>query len=257
MNFAMKLHYQLLAAESDALPVLLIHGLFGNLDNLGVLARDLHQRHSVIKVDLRNHGLSPRADDMNYPAMAQDLLELLDELQLEKAIVIGHSMGGKAAMALTAIAPDRVAKLIVIDVAPVNYQTRRHDEIFAALKAVSAAGITQRQAAAQLMRDYLQEEGVIQFLLKSFHNGEWRFNLPVLIERYDDITGWQDVPTWPHPTLFIRGGLSPYVQDGYRADIARQFPQARAHVVAGTGHWVHAEKPEAVLRAIHRFLDEA
>lgn len=257
MNFAMKLHYQLLAAESDALPVLLIHGLFGNLDNLGVLARDLHQRHSVIKVDLRNHGLSPRADEMNYPAMAQDLLELLDELRLEKAIVIGHSMGGKAAMALTAIAPERVAKLIVIDVAPVNYQTRRHDEIFAALKAVSAAGITQRQAAAQLMRDYLQEEGVIQFLLKSFHNGEWRFNLPVLIERYDDITGWQDVPTWPHPTLFIRGGLSPYVQDGYRADIARQFPQARAHVVAGTGHWVHAEKPEAVLRAIHRFLDEA
>jgi esterase len=257
MNFAMKLHYQLLAAESDALPVLLIHGLFGNLDNLGVLARDLHQRHSVIKVDLRNHGLSPRAGEMNYPAMAQDLLELLDELRLEKAIVIGHSMGGKAAMALTAIAPERVAKLIVIDVAPVNYQTRRHDEIFAALKAVSAAGITQRQAAAQLMRDYLQEEGVIQFLLKSFHNGEWRFNLPVLIERYDDITGWQDVPAWSHPTLFIRGGLSPYVQDSYRADIARQFPQARAHVVAGTGHWVHAEKPEAVLRAIHRFLDEA
>ncbi|PYB32319.1 alpha/beta fold hydrolase, partial [Serratia marcescens] len=160
MNFAMKLHYQLLAAESDALPVLLIHGLFGNLDNLGVLARDLHKQHTVIKVDLRNHGLSPRADDMNYPAMAQDLLALLDELQLEKAIVIGHSMGGKAAMALTAIAPERVARLIVIDVAPVDYQTRRHDEIFAALKAVSAAGITQRQAAAQLMRDYLQEEGV-------------------------------------------------------------------------------------------------
>lgn len=109
MNFAMKLHYQLLAAESDALPVLLIHGLFGNLDNLGVLARDLHKQHTVIKVDLRNHGLSPRADDMNYPAMAQDLLALLDELQLEKAIVIGHSMGGKAAMALTAIAPERVA----------------------------------------------------------------------------------------------------------------------------------------------------
>ena len=257
MNFAMKLHYQLLAAESDALPVLLIHGLFGNLDNLGVLARDLHKQHTVIKVDLRNHGLSPRADDMNYPAMAQDLLALLDELQLEKAIVIGHSMGGKAAMALTAIAPERVAKLIVIDVAPVDYQTRRHDEIFAALKAVSAAGITQRQAAAELMRDYLQEEGVIQFLLKSFHNGEWRFNLPVLIARYEDITGWQEVPPWPHPTLLIRGGLSPYVQDSYRADIARQFPQARAHVVAGTGHWVHAEKPEAVLRAIHRFLGEA
>lgn len=148
-------------------------------------------------------------------------------------------------------------KLIIIDVAPVDYQTRRHDEIFVALQAVSAAGITQRQQAAELMRGYLKEEGVIQFLLKSFHQGEWRFNLPVLIEEYENITGWQEVPAWPHPTLFIRGGLSPYVQDSYREDIARQFPQARAHVVAGTGHWVHAEKPEAVLRAIHRFLGEA
>lgn len=257
MNFAMKLHYQLLATESDALPVILIHGLFGNLDNLGVLARDLNQQHSVIKVDLRNHGLSPRSAVMTYPEMAKDLLALLDDLQLDKVIVIGHSMGGKAAMALTAIAPERVEKLIVIDVAPVNYQTRRHDEIFVALQAVSAAGITQRQLAAELMRDYLKEEGVIQFLLKSFYQGEWRFNLPVLIEQYENITGWQEVPAWPHPTLFIRGGLSPYVQDSYRADIARQFPQARAHVVAGTGHWVHAEKPEAVLRAIHRFLGEA
>lgn len=257
MNFAMKLHYQLLATESDALPVILIHGLFGNLDNLGVLARDLNQQHSVVKVDLRNHGLSPRSEVMTYPEMAQDLLTLLDDLQLEKVIVIGHSMGGKAAMALAAIAPQRVEKLIIIDVAPVDYQTRRHDEIFVALQAVSAAGITQRQQAAELMRGYLKEEGVIQFLLKSFHQGEWRFNLPVLIEEYENITGWQEVPAWPHPTLFIRGGLSPYVQDSYREDIARQFPQARAHVVAGTGHWVHAEKPETVLRAIHRFLGEA
>lgn len=103
MNFAMKLHYQLLAAQAenaDTLPILLIHGLFGNLDNLGVLARDLNQRHSVIKVDLRNHGLSPRSDEMSYAAMAQDLLTLLDDLQIARAIVIGHSMGGKAAMAL-------------------------------------------------------------------------------------------------------------------------------------------------------------
>lgn len=257
MNFVMKLHYQLLAAESDALPVLLIHGLFGNLDNLGVLARNLSQRHNVVKVDLRNHGLSPRSAEMTYLAMAQDLLTLFDDLQLAKVIIIGHSMGGKAAMALTAIAPERVDKLIVIDVAPVNYHTRRHDEIFAALKAVSAAGISQRQQAARLMRNFLQAEGVIQFLLKSFNNGEWRFNLPVLIAQYENLNGWQEVPAWPYPTLFIRGGLSPYVQDSYRADIARQFPQARAHVVAGTGHWVHAEKPEAVLRAIHRFLDQA
>ena len=136
-----------------------------------------------------------------------------------------------------------------------DYQTRRHDEIFAALKAVSAAGITQRRAAAQLMRDYLQEEGVIQFLLKSFHNGEWRFNLPVLIERYEDITGWQDVPARrTRPCSFAAACRR--TQDSYRTAIARQFPQARArrrrHRPLGS-----RRKPEAVLRAIHRFLDEA
>ncbi|VXC57297.1 putative esterase [Enterobacterales bacterium 8AC] len=256
-ELTMKLHYQLLASDAPTLPVVLIHGMFGNLDNLGVLARDLNQQHRVIKVDLRNHGLSPRAEEMTYPAMAQDLLTLLDDLQVDKAIVIGHSMGGKAAMALTAIAPGRIVQLIVIDIAPVAYDVRRHDKIFAALQAVTAAGITRRQAAAQLMREYLDEEGVIQFLLKSFNSGTWRFNLPALIAQYENIIGWQEVPAWPHPTLFIRGGLSPYVQDQYRESIARQFPQARAYVVAGTGHWVHAEKPDAVLRAIHRFLDDA
>jgi esterase len=256
-ELTMKLHYQLLTTEAPTLPIVLIHGMFGNLDNLGVLARVLNQQHTVIKVDLRNHGLSPHAEEMTYMAMAKDLLTLLDDLQLDKVIVIGHSMGGKAAMALTAIAPERIERLIVIDIAPVAYDIRRHDTIFAALQAVTDAGITQRQPAAQLMREYLDEEGVIQFLLKSFDAGTWRFNLPVLIAQYESIIGWQDVPSWPHPTLFIRGELSSYVQNEYRENIARQFPQARAYVVAGTGHWVHAEKPDAVLRAIHRFLDEA
>ncbi len=258
MNFAMKLNFRLQNALSPtpSLPIILIHGLFGNLDNLGVLARDLQKEHNVIQVDLRDHGLSPRSPQVNYPDMAQDVLELIDQLAIEKAIIIGHSMGGKVAMALTAIAPDRIGKVVAIDVAPVNYQVRRHDSIFTALNAVSAAGITQRQEAAQLMRESIKEEGVIQFLLKSFQNGEWRFNVPALWDQYNNIVGWQPIPPWPHPILFIRGELSPYIQDSHRDDIARQFPQARAHVVAGTGHWVHAEKPDSVLRAIHRFIDD-
>ncbi|AHM72902.2 esterase [Yersinia hibernica] len=254
----MKLNFRLQKAQSPtpSLPIILIHGLFGNLDNLGVLARDLHKDHDVIQVDLRDHGLSPRTPEVNYPAMAQDVLELMDNLALEKAIIIGHSMGGKVAMAMTAIAPDRIEKLIAIDIAPINYQVRRHDQIFAAINAVSAAGVTQRQEAAQLMRALIKEEGVIQFLLKSFHHGEWRFNAPALWEQYENIVGWQPIAPSPHPILFIRGELSPYIQDSYRAEIARQFPQARAYVVAGTGHWVHAEKPDSVLRAIHRFIDD-
>jgi esterase len=260
MNFTMKLHYRLQESaqpENQTLPVLLIHGLFGTLDNLGVLARDLKQQHQVLQVDMRNHGHSGRSDDMSYAAMAQDLLDTMDEVGFEKALVIGHSMGGKAAMAMTALAPERIEKLVAIDIAPVDYDTRRHDEIFAAVNAVTDAKASDRQSAAECMRQYIDEEGVIQFLLKSFQQGEWRFNVPVLMAEYAKIIGWENIPAWNHPALFIRGGLSPYVQDKYRDAIASQFPQARAHVVAGTGHWVHAEKPDAVLRAVHRFIDEA
>lgn len=235
-------------------PIMLVHGLFGSLDNLGVLARDLVTDHDILQVDMRNHGLSPRADEMNYPAMAQDLLDTLDAHNIEKATVIGHSMGGKAVMALTALAPERIEHLVAIDIAPVDYHVRRHDEIFAAINAVTRAGVSSRQQAATVMREFLAEEGVIQFLLKSFVDGEWRFNVPVLWDQYPHIVGWKTIPAWDHPALFIPGGNSPYVTEAYRDDLLSQFPQARAHVIAGAGHWVHAEKPDAVLRAIRRYL---
>lgn len=205
---------------------------------------------------MRNHGLSPRSPEMNYPAMAQDLLDTLDDRQIEKAIFIGHSMGGKAVMALTALAPERVERLVAIDIAPVDYHVRRHDEIFAAINAVTDAQASSRQQAASVMRQHLQEEGVIQFLLKSFVDGEWRFNVPVLWDQYPHIVGWETIPAWEHPALFIPCGNSPYVTEAYREQLLAQFPQARAHVIAGAGHWVHAEKPEAVLRAIRRYLSE-
>lgn len=257
-NFAMKLNIRAQSAQNphNNSPIVLVHGLFGSLDNLGILARDLVADHDIIQVDIRNHGLSPRSPEMNYPAMAQDLLDTLDARQIEKAIFIGHSMGGKAVMALTALAPERVERLVAIDIAPVDYHVRRHDEIFAAINAVTDAQASSRQQAASVMRQHLQEEGVIQFLLKSFVDGEWRFNVPVLWDQYPHIVGWETIPAWEHPALFIPGGNSPYVTEAYREQLLAQFPQARAHVIAGAGHWVHAEKPDAVLRAIRRYLSE-
>jgi esterase len=257
-NFAMKLNIRAQSAQNlhNNSPIVLVHGLFGSLDNLGVLARDLVNDHDIIQVDMRNHGLSPRDPVMNYPAMAQDLLDTLDAQHIEKATFIGHSMGGKAVMALSALAPERIARLVAIDIAPVDYHVRRHDEIFAAINAVTASEAKTRQQAAAVMREHLNEEGVIQFLLKSYVDGEWRFNVPVLWEQYPHIVGWETIPAWDHPALFIPGGNSPYVTEAYRADLLAQFPQARAHVIAGAGHWVHAEKPEAVLRAIRRYLNE-
>ncbi len=251
----MYLHYRLQRdAKAQHLPVILLHGLFGSMDNLGTLARALQPDYPVVSVDLRNHGLSFHDEKMNYPVMARDVLTLLDQLQIEKAIIIGHSMGGKVAMAMSSIAAARIDKLIIIDIAPVAYQVRRHDSIFAALKAVTAAGITQRQEAAQQMRAFINQNEVIAFLLKSFHQGAWRFNLPALIDQYDNIQGWQQISPFQHPVLFIRAGDSPYLQDVHFDDIARQFPQARAHVITGASHWVHAEKPLVVSNVIRRFL---
>ncbi len=257
-NFAMKLNIRAQSAQNlhNNSPIVLVHGLFGSLDNLGILARDLVVDHDIIQVDMRNHGLSPRSPEMNYPAMAQDLLDTLDAQQIEKATFIGHSMGGKAVMALTALAPDRIDRLVAIDIAPVDYHVRRHDAIFTAINAVTDAQATSRQQAASVMRQHLHEEGVIQFLLKSFVDGEWRFNVPVLWDQYPHIVGWETIPAWEPPALFIPGGNSPYVTEAYREQLLAQFPQARAHVIAGAGHWVHAEKPEAVLRAIRRYLNE-
>ncbi|MGL5603522.1 MAG: esterase [Silvania sp.] len=252
----MKLNTRAQSAQSphNNSPIVLVHGLFGSLDNLGVLARDLVTDHALLQVDMRNHGQSPRSAQMTYADMAQDLLDTLDAHNIEKATLVGHSMGGKAVMALTALAPERIDGLVVIDVAPVDYAVRRHDEIFAAINAVTEAGVSTRQQAATVMREHLDEEGVVQFLLKSFVDGEWRFNVPALWDQYSNIVGWQPVPAWSHPALFIPGGNSPYVTEAYRDALLAQFPRARAHVIAGAGHWVHAEKPDAVLRAIRRYL---
>ncbi|UQY45358.1 esterase [Erwinia sp. PK3-005] len=252
----MNLNTRLQTEQSDpnALPILLIHGLFGSLDNLGVLARGLKADRPLIQVDVRNHGLSPRSDEMSYRAMAQDMLDTLDAHGIDKLAVIGHSMGGKIAMTMTALAPERIEQLVLVDIAPVDYRTRRHDEIFAAVNAVTAAQVQLRSEAASVMREILAEEGVIQFLLKSFHEGAWRFNVPALWDNYTAISGWEEVPAWRGPALFIRGELSPYLDDIHRNALLAQFPAARAHVIAGAGHWVHAEKPDAVLRAVRRFL---
>ncbi|AUX72096.1 esterase [Erwinia pyrifoliae] len=252
----MNLNFRVQSEQSvtNPLPLVLIHGLFGSMDNLGVLARGLKDDRRLIQIDVRNHGGSDWSGEMNYALMAQDVLDTLDGLQVERFDVVGHSMGGKIAMALTALAPERLAGIVAIDIAPVAYRTRHHDQIFSALQAVTAAGLTGRSDAAALMRESIADDGVIQFLLKSFHQGEWRFNVPVLWQCYDRLIGWQPQPAWLHPVLFIRGELSPYLADEYRDELLAQFPQARAHVVAGAGHWVHAEKPDAVLRAIRRFF---
>lgn len=239
-------------------PILLIHGLFGSLDNLGVLARQLQLSHQVISLDLRNHGRSFHHPEHNYTLMAQDVAALIHHLSLEKITVIGHSMGGKVAIKLTQLCPELIQQLIILDMAPVAYHVHRHEAVFAGLTAVEQQKPNSRTEALNVLAHYIQEEGVRQFLGKSLVNQDsvmrWRFNLSALKANYANILNWQPIPPFQQPTLFIKGALSDYLTVEHQPEIQRQFTQAKAHIVANTGHWLHAEKPQEVLRSIHAFL---
>ena len=249
------LNYKL---EGEGHTIVLIHGLFGNLDNLGLLARDLVKDHQVLSVDLRNHGLSFHSDDHHYALLAQDVNLLLDHLNIHSVTLVGHSMGGKAVMKLASIAPEKVQQLIVLDMAPVAYTTRRHDNVFAGLNAVIEAKPLNRRNAMDVLSQHIEIEGVRQFIGKSlYNNGQymtWRFNVASLEKNYWNILGWDNIDPCDVPTLFIKGGDSDYLMPEHQTAIQAQFTNAKAHVVAKTGHWLHAEKPAEVLRAIRKFL---
>lgn len=253
------LNYQFhqLKQPSNQATMVFIHGLFGDMNNLGIIARAFSDAYNILRLDLRNHGQSFHADEMNYSLMAQDIIHLLETLQLTKVILIGHSMGGKAAMKTAALHPDLVEKLICIDIGPIAYAHRWHDDVFAGLFAVKNAQASSRQEAKPILASYIKDEGVIQFMLKSFDGNaaeKFRFNLSALFNNYGQIMGWEEV-FFDKPTLFIKGGNSDYLQSGYGTRILAQFPQASSFTINGSGHWVHAEKPEFVVRAIQRFLE--
>lgn len=249
------LNYKL---EGEGHTIVLIHGLFGNLDNLGLLARDLKQDHQVLSIDLRNHGLSFQSDQHNYALMARDVYDLLQHLNLNRYSVVGHSMGGKVAMKLAEMAQEQIDKLLVLDMAPVQYTQSRHDNVFRGLKAVIEQQPTQRKQALNILAEHIELEGVRQFLGKSLYNtGEcftWRFNVESLWDNYWHILGWQAIETISTPTLFIKGGDSDYLTAEHQGEIQKQFSSAKAHVIANIGHWLHAEKPAEVLRAIRKFI---
>ncbi|PJG44499.1 acyl-CoA esterase [Acinetobacter tandoii] len=252
----MILNYQIQQAEqlSDLEPIVLIHGLFGSLSNLGMLARAFDQR-TVIQLDVRNHGLSEHSAQMNYDLMAQDVLDTLDELNISKFSLIGHSMGGKISMKVAEKAENRVVRLIVLDITPFAYQENHHEQIFKALFAVQEAAPQSRVQATEIMKQFVREDMVIQFLLKSFTQGKWRFNLNAIFAHYSEILSWNEISPYTHPVLFLRGGLSPYIHKPEHFEaIQQQFPNAEIKEILNAGHWLHAEKTDEVLLEIQNFL---
>lgn len=249
-------------------PLILLHGLFGSLENLGGITRRLQDQWQIHALDQRNHGASPHTDTMDYPAMADDVLAYMDAQGLEKASILGHSMGGKTAMQVALQAPGRVERIIVADIAPVTYKPR-HDAVLEGLTSVDLGSIRTRQDADRVLADHVEELGVRQFLLKNLvrvgddeqgqHPGpyRWRLNLPVIEQCYPRLAQAPegDGP-FEGPVLFIKGADSAYIQEKHRDDIRQRFPAADLRIINGTGHWLHAEKPDSFAALCRRFLTD-
>lgn len=250
----MQLHYQTLGQGQ---PLVLLHGLFGSGDNWGTVARHFSQHYQVISVDLRNHGRSPHSDSHTYTDMADDLLELCDALGLERIHLLGHSMGGKVAMQFATQHPDRVEKLIVVDMALRAYADE-HTHLIDAMLAVDLTTMQSRSEVDKALSSKIPEAMVRQFLLmnlvKTGDSLTWRINLPALKTNYPSLTqAVCEHARYEKPSLFIRGERSDYVQDHDIAQIKTHFTQAQ-FVTLPTGHWVHAEQPQAFIAGVEKFL---
>jgi pimeloyl-ACP methyl ester carboxylesterase len=258
----MRLHFREYGNYGDQHPTLVfLHGLLGSSVNWHSLARGLAERFHVLVPDLRNHGRSPHDEDVSYAALARDVAQLIDEQGLESALLIGHSMGGKAAMWLALEQPERVTGLVVVDIAPVAYPNR-FGVIYEALHAVDQAPVGSRGEADAILAGYLDEAGLRQFLLQNLRQEAggwgWRMNLPALTRGMAEIVGFpaHDGPAYPGPTLFIHGEQSDYLQPEARPVIRRLFPRAHLQGVPGAGHWVYAEQPQAFSALLNEFLHD-
>lgn len=249
-----------LTEAGEGPPVAFLHGLLGAGQNFGAVQKALAARgHRVLALDLRNHGASPHAPTMTYPEMAADVAETLRAAGAWPAAIVGHSMGGKVAMALALAQPEGVARLLVADIAPVTYPTPLFTRYVAAMRAIPLRpGLARRDADAALV-EAVPNPALRGFLLQNLLFADdpprWRVALDVLAAEMDRIGGWPDMPgRYDGPVLVLAGDASDYVRPEHHALFTRLFPAARFATIAA-GHWLHAENPAAFLDQVTRFLE--
>ena len=242
----------------EGAPLVLLHGLFGAAGNWGAIQKRLAAGRRVIALDLRNHGASGRDAAMDYPAMAADVAETIEALGAAPAAVLGHSMGGKVAMALALARPALVERLVVADIAPVTYPPALRGYV-AAMQAVPRhPGLTRREADAALA-EAVPEPGIRAFLLQNlrFREGapSWRLGLEEIAAAMPTIEAFPELAArYDGPVLVLAGERSNYIRPAHHERIAALFPQARFATVPASGHWVHAENPAGFLGLLEPFL---
>jgi len=240
-------------------PLLILHGLLGSGGNWHTLAsRAFASFFTVYAIDLRNHGKSPHDDEFTFGAMVRDLVEFVDLIANGPVGVIGHSLGGKVAMHLALDHPDRVDRLVSVDIAPHAYPDG-HTELFKALRKLDLASFGDRRAIDRALAADIQDAAVRGFLLQNvIRNGDsfsWRMNLQAIEEGYPQILEAVTSATpFTGPTLFIRGGDSEYVQKSDESSIRELFPEARIETIENAGHWVHADQPGEFANHVLTFL---
>jgi len=253
----MKLNYKREGDTSNE-PLLIVHGLFGSLDNWQTLGKKFSETYDAILVDQRNHGHSPHSEEFNYDVMAEDLHELIQDLKLTKVNIIGHSMGGKATMRLAQLYPDDICKMIIVDIGPKGYPMH-HDFILEGMNAIDFDFIKSRKEADKVISNYITDKGIKMFLLKNLYwreKGElaWRINLPVLEKTLPDIISQLPSDEVEIDTLFLRGEKSNYIVEDDFQEIFNQFPNSDIETIYNAGHWVHAENPFDFYNLVIEFL---
>lgn len=241
--------------------IIILHGLFGTLDNWQTISRELGNQYIVTAFDLRNHGRSPHADEFSVSTMASDVYEMIQLLKIPSAVIIGHSMGGKVAMVFSLAYPAVTDGMVSIDMAPKRYM-RGHDDIFEALERVDL-NVGSRREVEDVLAQTITDYGTRQFLMKNLSRRhdeggfEWKMNLPVIKANYEDILNPIDTTiVYDGPALFIRGGNSDYVLDEDKVFIKQIFRYAEFLTIKDAGHWVHADKPIETYNAIAEFTNQ-
>lgn len=240
-------------------PIIILHGLFGTLDNWQTIAKKLAEEYMVFIVDQRNHGKSPHSDEFSYQVMANDLKEFMFQQHIYEATIIGHSMGGKVAMRFALDNPDMVTKLIVVDIAPKKYKGG-HQMIFEAMFELDLNTLTDRKSIDEALKIKIPEDGVRLFLMKNLARQKeggyrWKMNLSVLYREYQEIlSNIESDEVYDESVLFIRGENSKYIQDEDVLDIQEHFPLMQLETVSNAGHWVHAENPKEFLDKVRIYL---
>ena len=232
------------------LDLIVIHGLFGMSDNWNALGKKIAKNCKVHLIDLRNHGRSPHSDDFNYDVMCEDLLEYMEDNNIQKPILLGHSLGGKVAIKFAFTYPEKIEKLIVADISPRKYNTDFSQKFLQFLYKLPLENFERREEIDNLLSSTYKDKGIRHFLLKNLYRKKnkelaWRFNIDILLEQVsniqeaDFIKGVCDIPTY-----FIKGEYSNYINKDDKRLIREIFSEVNIFTINNVGHFLHTENPE-------------